>query len=154
MLLCATRWLVRRTFCSILTVGTLNDGLYSKQMMHIQNWLDVQIWQLWNYDSVEPLILSVDEADEVPISEVVNAIAKAMDFQVYAPTSLHCHLKSGMVLQGEIKFDTTKADGQFKKTASNRKLRALLPDFEFTSFEEGIRQTVEWFVANYDSARK
>jgi len=136
MLLCATRWLVRRILCSILTVGTLNDGLYSKQMMHIQNWLDVQIWQLWNYDSVEPLILSVDEADEVPISEVVNAIAKAMDFQ------------------GEIKFDTTKADGQFKKTASNRKLRALLPDFEFTSFEEGIRQTVEWFVANYDSARK
>ena len=47
-------------------------------------WLKVwlQVWQLWNYDSVEPLILSVDEADEVPISEVVNTIARAMDFQV------------------------------------------------------------------------
>jgi len=59
-----------------------------------------------------------------------------------------------MDFQGEIRFDTTKADGQFKKTASNRKLRTLLPDFEFTNFEEGIQQTVQWFAANYDSARK
>jgi len=112
------------------------SGTPLRQFIFAKDLARLVIWQLWNYDSVEPLILSVDEADEVPISEVVNAIAKAMDFQ------------------GEIKFDTTKADGQFKKTASNRKLRALLPDFEFTSFEEGIRQTVEWFVANYDSARK
>jgi len=34
-------------------------------------------------------------------------------------------------------FDTTKADGQFKKTASNAKLRRYLPGFQFTPFQQG-----------------
>lgn len=36
-----------------------------------------------------------------------------------------------------IKFDLTKADGQFKKTASNAKLRKHLPDFKFTPMQQG-----------------
>ena len=36
-----------------------------------------------------------------------------------------------------VKFDTTKSDGQFKKTASNAKLRQYLPDFKFTPFKQG-----------------
>ena len=34
-------------------------------------------------------------------------------------------------------LDTTKSDGQFKKTASNAKLRKYRPDFEFTDFKKG-----------------
>lgn len=34
-------------------------------------------------------------------------------------------------------FDSSKADGQFKKTASNAKLLKYLPDFKFTPFETG-----------------
>jgi len=34
-------------------------------------------------------------------------------------------------------YDTTKADGQFKKTASNAKLRTYLPDFKFTPIKKG-----------------
>ena len=35
-------------------------------------------------------------------------------------------------------FDTTKSDGQYKKTASNKKLRSMLPrEFEFTDMKEG-----------------
>ena len=51
-------------------------------------------------------------------------------------------------------FDTTKADGQFKKTASNGKLRKYLPDFQFTPFQEGVNESVKWFVDNYETARK
>jgi hypothetical protein len=36
-----------------------------------------------------------------------------------------------------VQFDATKADGQYKKTASNAKLRKLHPAFKFTPFEEG-----------------
>ena len=65
-----------------------------------------------------------------------------------------------------LKFDTTKADGQYKKTASNKKLRTLYPDFKFTPIQEGfaicdfcshylgLKKSVDWFVANYDIARK
>merc|ERR1711934_1261434 len=57
--------------------------------------------------------------DEVSIKDVVHMVAEAADFK------------------GEIVFDTTKADGQFKKTANNGKLRKYLPDFKFTPMKEG-----------------
>ena len=50
--------------------------------------------------------------------------------------------------------DTTKSDGQFKKTASNVKLRSLRPDFEFTPIEAGIKKAVDWFVENFETCRK
>jgi GDP-L-fucose synthase len=58
------------------------------------------------------------------------------------------------VLQGKIEFDTTKADGQYKKTASNAKLRNLLPEFQFTPFCDAITSTVDWYLKNYENARK
>ena len=59
-----------------------------------------------------------------------------------------------MKFEGEVKFDTSKADGQFKKTAANKKLRGLKPDYKFTSIEEGVQKSVDWFVANYETCRK
>ena len=44
-----------------------------------------------------------------------------------------------------------QADGQFKKTANNAKLRTYLPDFKFTPFEEAMDMTVKWFVENYET---
>lgn len=41
-----------------------------------------------------------------------------------------------MDFKGQIVFDTSKSDGQYKKTASNKKLRALYPDFEFTPIQQ------------------
>jgi GDP-L-fucose synthase len=80
--------------------------------------------------------LSVEGADEVAIADVASAIVEAMDFK------------------GDIVFDTTKADGQFKKTASNKKLRKYLPDFNFTPFQVALRETVEWFCSNLKTVRK
>lgn len=40
------------------------------------------MWALFNYDSVDPIILSVDEADEVSIKDVAMSIVEAMDFEV------------------------------------------------------------------------
>ncbi len=57
-------------------------------------------------------------------------------------------------LEQGIVLDTTKSDGQMKKTASNRKLRGYLPDFKFTPLKEAIGVTVDWFLKNYDIARK
>lgn len=48
-----------------------------------------------------------------------------------------------MHFKGNIVFDTTKSDGQYKKTASNKKLKALYPGFEFTPIEE----VTNWFMS-------
>lgn len=94
------------------------------------------VWVLRQYHSPEPIILSVGEEDEVSIADVAHHVAKAMNFQ------------------GKIVFDTSKSDGQFKKTAANGKLRSLYPEFQFTSIEDGLKQSCEWFEAHYEEARK
>ena len=50
-----------------------------------------------------------------------------------------------MNFKGKIVFDTTKSDGQYKKTASNKKLKALYPGFEFTPIEEVINSLCNLF---------
>tara|TARA_R110000824_G_C15158334_1_gene671661 strand:+ start:471 stop:1379 length:909 start_codon:yes stop_codon:yes gene_type:complete len=39
----------------------------------------------------------------------------------------------------DLKFDISKPDGQYRKDVSNKKMLEYFPDFEFTSFEDGIR---------------
>lgn len=80
-------------------------------------------------------LFSVDETKEVTIAQVAESLAQAFGFK------------------GKIVFDTTAADGQHKKTASNAKLRNLLPNFKFTPFDHAIRESVNWYRENYDQAR-
>ncbi|KAH9049273.1 NAD dependent epimerase/dehydratase family-domain-containing protein [Lactarius deliciosus] len=90
---------------------------------------------LREYDDVEPIIFSVGENED-------EQIVEAFDFK------------------GEVKFDTSKSDGQFRKPASNEKLLRLVretskdnEEFKFTPFEKGLKDSVDWFVKNYDNAR-
>jgi len=94
------------------------------------------IWAIRNYEDIEPIIFSVDESDEISIADVAKLVLEAFEFK------------------GNVVYLTDKADGQYKKTASNAKLRKLLPDFKFTPMNEAVEETVKWFNANYDVARK
>jgi len=40
-----------------------------------------------------------------------------------------------------------------KKTASNKKLLSLYPEFKFTPIDVAIQNSVDWFFKNYDKAR-
>ncbi|XP_050419638.1 probable GDP-L-fucose synthase isoform X2 [Adelges cooleyi] len=117
------------------TFVILGSGKPLRQFIYSLDLAKLIIWALRNYDDVEPIILSVDEKDEVTIGQLAETIAKSFNFQ------------------GTLEYDTSAADGQIKKTASNRKLRKLLPDFEFTNLETAIAHTVEWFQKYYKEAR-
>jgi len=112
------------------------SGTPLRQFIYSVDLARLMVWAMDNYDDVSPLILSVDESDEISIRDVVETIVAAMDYQ------------------GEVTWDASKADGQFKKTASNNKLRGLHPEFEFTSFEQGIHETVAWFNESYENVRR
>lgn len=113
----------------------LGSGKPLRQFIYSIDLAKLIIWVLREYDSVEPIILSVDEAQETSIAQVAESLVRAFDFK------------------GKVAFDTSAADGQYKKTASNAKLRKYLPDFRFTPFERAIKETVDWYIENYNNAR-
>lgn len=112
------------------------SGTPLRQFVYSRDLAELTVWVMREYHEPTPITLSVDEEDEVSIKDVALAVAKAMNFE------------------GAVEFDTSKADGQFKKTAGNKKLRSYQPDYKFTPIEDGIQQSVDWFVENYETCRK
>ncbi|KAL0964924.1 hypothetical protein UPYG_G00274520 [Umbra pygmaea] len=117
------------------TLEVWGTGTPRRQFIYSLDAAHLFLWVLREYNEIDPIILSVDEEDELPIKDAVKMIADALDFK------------------GPIVFDSSKSDGQMKKTASNAKLRRYRPDITFTPLLEGIKKTCDWFVNNYDIAR-
>jgi GDP-L-fucose synthase len=104
------------------------SGRPLRQFTYAVDLAKLLVWALDSYEDNEPIIFSSNE--EHSISSVCDIICKCMKYS------------------GEVVHDFSKEDGQYKKTVSNKKLQKLV-DFKFTSIEEGIYETVEWFNENY-----
>lgn len=76
------------------------------------------------------------ENDSVSIKQVVDLIVKTMDFS------------------GPIHYDENATDGQLNKTASHHELEKYLPNFDFTSLQEGLEKTCRFFDKNHYLLRK
>lgn len=122
------------------SLTVFGSGKPRRQFIYSVDLAQLILWVLQEYREVDPIILSVGEADELSIQEVAEAITSAAEDLFSISFTLN--------------NDTSLSDGQFKKTASNDKLMRYLPDFRFTDFKEGIRDSVKWFYDNYDEARK
>jgi GDP-L-fucose synthase len=106
----------------------LREFIYSEDVAKLTEWV------LDNYEEQEPIILSPSEG--ISIKAVVDIIVDKFNFK------------------GNVKWESDKPDGQFRKPPDNSKLLSYLPEFKFTPIEEGIEKTIDWFVKNYDTARK
>ncbi len=83
----------------------------------------------------ESIILSVPESDEISIKDVATIIAKKFEYE------------------HKMVFNDSFSDGQYKKTADNKKLMNIFPNFNFTPIQEGISKTIDWFIENNSTAR-
>jgi len=106
----------------------LREFIYSKDVSKLSK------WAVENYNESEPIIFST--SNEISIMDLVDLLVKEFNFK------------------GKVIFDSTKPDGQYRKPSDNSKLKSYLPDFKFTPIEEGIKETVKWFIENYEISRK
>ncbi|MDA7491880.1 GDP-L-fucose synthase [bacterium] len=106
----------------------LREFIFSKDVGRLTKWV------LENYEEEEPIIFSTSQ--EISIKDVVDLIVKHMSFN------------------GEVIWESDKPDGQFRKPSDNSKLLSYLPDFKFTSLDDGLKETIDWFVDNYENCRK
>lgn len=114
------------------------SGSPKRQFIYSLDLARLILWVLRSYEEVEPIILSVGEEDEISIGEAAQLVADAFKDRINIT----------------LKYDRSFSDGQYKKTASNRKLRQYIPEFKFTQIKDGIKETVNWFCDNYQNARK
>ena len=51
-------------------------------------------------------------------------------------------------------YDTDRPDGQYQKITNPAIFNQLFPDFEFTSLDEGLSDTIEYYMENIDIIRQ
>ena len=105
-----------------------------REFIHSDDISKLTLWALENYDESEPIIFS--NSNEVSIGYVASLIAGEFNY------------RDRMV------FESDKPDGQYRKPSDNSKIKKYLPNFKFKSIEDGIGETVQWFIKNYEGIRK
>ena len=86
-----------------------------------------------DYKETTPIILSTNKEDEISIKHVAELIHTLFENK------------------NPILFDESFSDGQYKKTADKSKLKKLIKNFNFTSIDVGLKNTIVWFIQNYQN---
>jgi GDP-L-fucose synthase len=94
----------------------LRQFIYSKDLASIIKEL------VYVYFDTKPVICCGDE--EISIADLSTTIGEIVNFK------------------HQIKFDTSKPDGNLKKTVSNQYLKTIMPNISFTSLKDGLQETI------------
>jgi GDP-L-fucose synthase len=105
------------------------SGTPLRQFIYSEDLGRLIIWTLFEYSEKDSLILADEK--EWSIGEVAGIIAREFG------------------IEDKMVFDTSKEDGQFRKTASIQKLKKLYGDFKFVDIKYSISQVIEYFNKNY-----
>jgi len=105
----------------------LREFTYSKDAANVMWWL------LDNYNDENPI--NIGNTDEISIGDLAQLIGKIIGYK------------------GNIKFDTSKPEGQYRKPTSNEKLKLTGIDFKYTPLEKGLSETIEQFIKCYPIVR-
>ena len=104
----------------------LREFIYSEDLAR----LTMNMLKMTEYDKV-----IISNNSEMSIRNTCEIICKHMDFN------------------GDVIFDTSKPNGQYRRPSDISRLKDLVPNLTFTNHNEGIKKTVNWFMDNYPKVR-
>ena len=106
-------------------IDVWGTGSASREFLYVDDAAEGIVLAADRYDGSDPVNLGVGR--EITIRELVEVIARLTRFE------------------GEIRWDASKPDGQPRRALDTSRAREQF-DFEAaTSFEDGLRSTVEWY---------
>lgn len=107
-------------------------GSASREFLYVDDAAEGIALAAERYDGADPVNLGANH--EMPIRELVQHVVDATGFE------------------GEVRWDTSKPDGQPRRRVDASRAAKEF-DFEApTPFDEGLRRTVEWYLANRERA--
>ena len=104
-----------------------------REFTYSEDAADAIWWLAENYDGEKPV--NIGCTDEISIGDLARLIGKLIGFK------------------GQLRFDTSKPDGQFRKPTSNAKLLDLGYTPRYTRLEVGLAKTIDDFVQKYPNLR-
>jgi len=100
-------------------------GSASREFLYVDDCAEAIVAATERYDGPEPVNIGVGK--EITIRDLVELIAEATGFA------------------GEIRWDTSKPDGQPRRVLDTTRAAREFGFEASTSFEDGLRRTVDWF---------
>jgi GDP-L-fucose synthase len=107
-------------------------GAASREFLYVDDAAEGMVLAAERYDGAEPVNLGVGR--EITIRELIELIARLTGFE------------------GEIRWDTSKPDGQPRRALDTSRARERFGFVAGTSFEDGLRRTIEWYTTARSSA--
>jgi GDP-L-fucose synthase len=100
-------------------------GRASREFLYVEDAAEGILLGAERYNEPDPVNLGT--GGEITITDLVKMIARLMDFH------------------GEIRWDTTKPDGQPRRRLDTSRAREKLGFVANTDFETGLQNTIDWF---------
>lgn len=102
-------------------------GRATREFLYVEDAADGIVLALEKYDKSEPVNLG--SGSEISIKNLLELIARIMDYQ------------------GEIRWDTSKPDGQPRRMLDTARAEREFGFKAKTKFEEGLKKTIDWYIA-------
>lgn len=124
-------YLAKKENSEFVMYGT---GSPLRQFIYSYDFAQIIIDTLFNYEGKKSIICC---NDEITIKNLTHLVAEIFDFN-----------------KDKIKSDLSKSDGCLRKSVDGTYFKKVFPDFKYTELREGIKQTKDWFIKNYERCRK
>lgn len=105
------------------------DGSPTREFFYVEDAAEALVLAAEKYDKPDPI--NIGAGFEISIKDLVNLIVKLMNFK------------------GKIIWDTTKPNGQPRRRLDVSKAKREFGFVAKTTFEDGLKKTIEWYIQNY-----
>jgi len=109
-------------------IDVWGSGAASREFLFVDDAAEGVVLAAEHYDGGEPVNLGANR--EMPIKELVDRIVEATGFR------------------GEVRWDDSKPDGQPRRRVDASRAHERFGFEARTDFDEGLRRTVDWYLAN------
>ena len=108
-------------------------GKPKREFTYAQDVAKILLWMVENYEMPEPL--NIGNPGDTSIFDLVVKIQSLLDANI------------------ESRWDDRMPEGQYKKPSSNLRFTELNPGFKYTSLDDGLAETIKWFIDSYPNVR-
>ena len=115
-------------------IAVWGDGSPVREYTYAKDIARAFMWCLDNYDSEQ--ILHIGSTEENSVTDVADMISEIMGID-----------------PNRRQFDTSKPVAISRKSSDNSRFMKLA-NFKYTPFKEGLKNSIEYFSANYDDPTK